>query len=71
MIDKPCSDIQECPDCASTNIRCSEARDQVICRDCGLIFEPLEPSTEAAFEKTHDLTMKAAKSGKAASKKKK
>lgn len=32
--------IDECPDCASQNIVFSRDREQVICRDCGLIFEP-------------------------------
>ena len=50
-------DLKECPDCASTNIGKSEIRDQVICRECGLIFEPLDPETEETYEKTHDITM--------------
>lgn len=32
--------IEECPDCASLNIVHSTLRDQIICRDCGLVFEP-------------------------------
>jgi len=35
--------ITECPDCASTNIVHGMMRDQVICRDCGLIFEEPAP----------------------------
>jgi len=34
----------ECPDCASTNIVHGMMRDQVICRDCGLIFEEPAPA---------------------------
>jgi len=65
-------DLKECPDCASPNIGRSEERDQIICRDCGLIFEPLDPETEEQFEKTHDVTMGAAKSpAKAKAKRKK
>jgi transcription initiation factor TFIIIB Brf1 subunit/transcription initiation factor TFIIB len=64
-------DLKECPDCASPNIGRAEARDQVICRDCGLIFEPLDPETEAQFEKTHDVTLgKPAKSAPKAKRKK-
>ncbi|MBN1645080.1 hypothetical protein JW851_03510 [Candidatus Woesearchaeota archaeon] len=37
-------DINECPDCASTNIVHGMMRDQVICRDCGLIFEEPVPA---------------------------
>jgi len=35
--------ISECPDCASQNIVHSTMRDQVICKDCGLVFEPFAP----------------------------
>jgi transcription initiation factor TFIIIB Brf1 subunit/transcription initiation factor TFIIB len=35
--------IKECPDCASTNIIYDEKEQQVICQDCGLIYEPLAP----------------------------
>ena len=35
-----CDEIKECPDCMSFNISCNREREQVICRDCGLIFEP-------------------------------
>lgn len=36
-------EIRDCPDCGSTNIIQSTVRDQVICRECGLIFEPHVP----------------------------
>jgi transcription initiation factor TFIIIB Brf1 subunit/transcription initiation factor TFIIB len=66
-------DLKECPDCASTNIGRFEKRDQIVCRDCGLIFEPLEPETEAVFEKTHGINVqsKAKPAAKAKPKKKK
>lgn len=35
-------DVKECPDCASHNIVFSEVREQIICHDCGLIFEPFQ-----------------------------
>ena len=35
-------DVKECPDCASHNIVYSEVREQIICHDCGLIFEPFQ-----------------------------
>ena len=54
---KDISEVKECPDCASDNIVKSKDLDQVICKDCGLVFEPLDPETEAVFEKTHDVTM--------------
>ena len=46
-------EVKECPDCASDNIVYDDGRDQVICRDCGLIFEPLAPADEERFEYTH------------------
>jgi len=39
-------EITSCPDCGSTNIIHGTMRDQIICRDCGLIFEPLAPVVE-------------------------
>ena len=50
-------EIKECPDCASSNIVHNMEREQVVCRECGLIYEPLTPEEEERFEKTHDLTM--------------
>ena len=49
--------IRECPDCASANIVHNMEREQIICRDCGRIYEPLPPAEEVKFETSHDLTM--------------
>lgn len=46
-------EVKACPDCASDNISYDDERDQVICRDCGLIFEPLTPDDEERFEAAH------------------
>ena len=46
-------EVKECPDCASLNIIYSDRREQVICKDCGLIFEPLIPMLEERFERSH------------------
>lgn len=43
-------EVKECPDCASDNIVYDDEREQVICRDCGLIFEPLTPDDETHYE---------------------
>ncbi len=52
--DKPSiHSIKECPDCASLRIVYNEEREQVICRDCGLIYEPMAPVLEQKFESTH------------------
>lgn len=61
--------ITECPDCASTNI-VHGSRDQVICRDCGLIFEPLAPGLEEKFEETHGISTPRAQAGKKSARKK-
>ena len=47
--------IKECPDCASTNVIYDGKKQQVICKDCGLIYEPLAPKQEKKFEKAHDM----------------
>lgn len=62
--------IRECPDCASNNIVHNLQREQVICRECGLIFEPLAPAVEAVFERSHKMG-KPAKKTKAKAKPKK
>jgi len=43
-------DVKECPDCASMNILVDDYREQLICRDCGLIFEPLAPMNPKKIE---------------------
>ncbi|MBI4146317.1 hypothetical protein HY489_03190 [Candidatus Woesearchaeota archaeon] len=48
--------LNECPDCASSNVVHSQERDQLICRDCGLIYEPLTPAAQSEFAKTHNIT---------------
>ena len=50
---KDIHDIKECPDCASQNLVYNEERQQVICRDCGLIYEPLAPAMEKQFAISH------------------
>jgi len=57
--------IKECPDCASSNIVHNDEREEVICRECGLIFEPLAPQMEEAFEHSHKMARSAKKVKKA------
>jgi len=61
--------IKECPDCASPNIVHNMRRDQVICRECGLIYEPLTPIEEAVFEQTHNMRLTAAPASRVRAKK--
>jgi len=49
--------IKECPDCASRNIIHSGLRDQIICRDCGLVYEPLT-LVDLSFETKHKVTVR-------------
>lgn len=62
-------DIKECPDCAGNNLVVHDDKEQILCRDCGLIFEPLAPAEEERFESAHD--MKTAKKKASKPKKKK
>ncbi len=42
-------EIKECPDCASMDIIYNDRRQQVICKECGLIYEPLTPKEEETY----------------------
>jgi hypothetical protein len=41
--------VKECPDCASMDIIYNDRRQQVICKSCGLIYEPLTPQAEEKY----------------------
>jgi transcription initiation factor TFIIIB Brf1 subunit/transcription initiation factor TFIIB len=55
---KDIKEVKECPECASTNIIHNDKRQQVICKDCGMIFEPMAPDREEKFEKAADFKRK-------------
>ena len=44
----------ECAECRSNNVHYNEKTQQIICKDCGAIFEELTPEEEKKFEKAHD-----------------
>ena len=48
---KPKRDPQEqtCPVCGSLNVIVVEERDQIICKDCGVVFEPLTPAAKSEY----------------------
>jgi len=48
---KDIKEVKECPECGSDNIVRNEKRQQVLCKDCGMIFEPMSPDKEEKFEK--------------------
>ncbi|MEK6961311.1 MAG: hypothetical protein AABX47_09140 [Nanoarchaeota archaeon] len=45
-------EVRECPECSGTNLSYLEERDQVVCRECGLVYEPLTPSEDKKLVKT-------------------
>ncbi len=47
-------EVKECPECGSVEITHNERKQQVICRACGMIFEPMAPEREEKFEKAAD-----------------
>ena len=55
---KDINEVKECPECASTNIIHNDKKQQVICRDCGMIFEPMAPEREEKFEKAAGIAKK-------------
>ena len=46
---KTIKEIKECPDCASTEIIHNPERQQVVCKECGLIYEELTPKEEEKY----------------------
>ena len=55
---KDIKDVKECPECGSDNITHNERKQQVICKACGLIFEPMAPQREEKFEKAAGIEKK-------------
>jgi len=51
-------DVKECPDCAGINLVYVESRDQIICKDCGLVYEPLAPESQTVVAVTHAIETK-------------
>jgi transcription initiation factor TFIIIB Brf1 subunit/transcription initiation factor TFIIB len=55
---KDIKEVKECPECGSDNIVHNENKQQVICRACGVIFEPMVPEREEKFEKAAGIKKK-------------
>ncbi|MFH0978514.1 MAG: hypothetical protein V1837_04395 [Candidatus Woesearchaeota archaeon] len=47
--------LKNCPECGSSNIQKSKLKEQIICLDCGVIFEALAPKSEKKYEKVSDV----------------
>ena len=41
----------ECAECGSKRVHYNKKTQQIICKDCGAIFEELTPKEEKKFEK--------------------
>jgi len=41
---------QSCAECGSDNVIYDREKDQIICQDCGAIFEELTPEEEEEYE---------------------
>ena len=54
MIKDVCK-LRECPECGSRNVVCSKTREQLICKDCGCIFEPLLEEEEKKLEEVAEI----------------
>ncbi|MEM4282679.1 MAG: TFIIB-type zinc ribbon-containing protein [Candidatus Woesearchaeota archaeon] len=69
---KSIKELKECPDCSSGDVIYDAKREQLICRSCGLIFEPLLPEVEKKFRESHKILepKKSAKKTKRKGKKK-
>jgi len=46
---------KDCPDCGSDNIMFDTETEQLICQDCGLIFEELPEDMEKAYKEEDEL----------------
>lgn len=49
------SKVKQCPECGSDNIIYKKKEDEIVCKDCGLIFSELTPEQEKKFEKASDV----------------
>ena len=49
------SKVKQCPECGSNNIIYKKEEDEIICKDCGMIFSELTPEQEKKFEKASDV----------------
>ncbi len=45
---------KDCPDCGSNNILYESTTEQLICHDCGLIFEELLPEVEEEYDRVNE-----------------
>jgi transcription initiation factor TFIIIB Brf1 subunit/transcription initiation factor TFIIB len=51
---KDIHEVTACVECGSTNIIYKDSENQILCRDCGALFEPLAPEDEEKLEKAKE-----------------
>lgn len=44
-------EVKECPECGSDDIIYDDKKQQVLCKTCGMIYEPMAAASEEQFEK--------------------
>ena len=52
---KDISTLNKCPACGSDNVKYMRKEDQLVCNDCGEIFEQLMPAEEEEYEDASDV----------------
>jgi len=55
---KNIKEVKECPECGSMRIIHNQRLQQVICKDCGMIYEPMEEADEEQFERASEVMKK-------------
>jgi len=48
---KDIHDVKSCPECGNSDIMHNDLKQQVVCKSCGMIFEPMAPAREEQFER--------------------
>ena len=48
---KDIHNVKVCPECGSDQITHNDKTQQVVCRTCGMIYEPMAPKREEQFKK--------------------
>lgn len=62
-------DVKECPECGSEDIVYNDKEQQVMCKACGMIYEPMERDEEEQFEEAAGLKEKKGRKKKTKKKK--
>ena len=47
--------LKQCPECGSEKVVHDKEADSIICQECGVVFQELEPKAEKQEEKASDI----------------